>query len=223
MNLKETLMKKVIILIALSAFALCAKAQEEEEKQPSKNRETETLFKSTKMVGGYLGFNTKYSELNGQEALFTGGELSLIAGRKLNIGIEGYGLVNPIKFSQESSNTNYLNMGYGGFHLEPVLFSKKLLHLTFPVLLGAGGIAETQKSYLNDDFYDVDFTEDDLISTDFFMIAEPGVMLELNVFRFMRLGAGISHRFVGGIETSSLSNDKLSGWSGQLALRLGWF
>ena len=214
-------MKRNIILLSIFTLAsIVAFSQADSTK-----REMQTLFKNKRTVGGYLGLSTRYSNLNNSEALLTGGELSLVVGQAFNFGIERYGLINPIKTSTKLTDTTnaFLNMGYGGFHLEPVLFSKKMVHVTFPVLLGAGGLTETKSSYLEENFNEQDYDSNNLVSTDFFMVAEPGVMLEMNFFRFMRLGAGVSHRFVGGVGVSGLSNNDLSGWSGQMSLRLGWF
>ena len=187
--------------------------------------ESQTIFNTNKGLGGFIGFNTKFTQVNGAPTLFSGAEIDLVIGHAFNFGFEGYGMVQPVKSNNVNTNGNptYLNMGYGGVHLEPVLWSDKLVHLTLPLHLGMGGIAETKHSYLSDYYYDNDFTDDDLLHTDFFMVAEPGAMAELNVFRFMRIGAGISYRFVNGVDLANQNNADIGGLAGNFSLRLGWF
>lgn len=183
----------------------------------------ESLFSTKQSFGSYFGFNSKYTEINGQEALLLGGELDMVISHSLNLGFQGYGLVNPVKSKKEftDSSTSSLNMGYGGVNIEPVLFSRKLVHVTFPVFLGFGGIAETKKSYFNSD--EDTFQENNVLASDFFMLAEPGAQIELNVFKWMRLGVGASYRFTGGVDLPNFNSDDLNGFSANMNVRLGWF
>jgi len=115
--------------------------------------EPQTLFGSRSGFGGYLGINNKVGEVAGQDAYFVGGEVAIVLNHAFNLGFEGYGMVNQM----ESENLNEfgspynLQMGYGGLHLEPVLWSENALHITAPVLLGAGGIGETRNPLWRED------------------------------------------------------------------------
>jgi len=220
-------MKKLIIIASVAfLFNLSLNGQTDstETLKRTKKNEQQTLFNINKGVGGYIGFNTRISNINSSEALFTGGEISIAIGHSLNLGFEGYGLVNPVESNNKNSDesTTFINMGYGGLHIEPVLFSQKLVHVTFPILLGAGGIGETRNSFLDEEFHEDD-NGDDLLDTDFFMVVEPGIMAEVNLFRFMRLGVGINYRITSGVELPNHDNEDFSGLSGNISLRLGWF
>ncbi len=87
--------------------------------QDNDEREVQTLFGNKSGFGGYLGINNKLGDVNGQDALFVGGEVAFVLSRSFNMGVEGYGLVNQV-LSNEVTDTReklYVQMGYGGLHL----------------------------------------------------------------------------------------------------------
>lgn len=222
-------MKKIsIALFLLSTSIMWAQSDSASSSDLNTKQKytSQTLFSSNKGFGAYVGLNSKVSSFNSQTSLLTGAEFNFVIAHKLNLGVEAYGLVNPVKshnVNNNDSSSTYLNIGYGGIHIEPVFFSSKLVHFSLPLMLGVGGIAETKKSYMDEYYYDNEFEDDDLLHTDFFLVAEPGALLEVNVFKFMRLGAGVSYRFVSGVDLKNQSNNDLQGLSGNLSLRLGWF
>jgi hypothetical protein len=217
----RTMKNSLIIVLSVLSMGLYGQS---DSLKPEKFKH-QTLFSTKKGVGGYIGLNSKFTTLNNHQTLLTGGELGLVVAHRFNFGFEGYGSVNPVKSNHKinDSTYSYLNMGYGGLHLEPVLWSGKMIHLSFPTHLGVGALAETNRSYLNDINSENEFKESDLLETDFFMVAEPGAMVEFNVFRFMRLGAGASYRFVSGVDMPQEKNSELGGFSANFSLRLGWF
>ena len=212
-------MKKGISIITAMFFAITGIIAQ------NFHRDQQTLFGDKFGFGGYLGTNVKMTEINNQEALFVGGELNFVLNHSFNIGVEGYGMTNSV-FSNsynESGERNYLEMGYGGLHLEPVLWSESIVHITFPVLLGAGGVAEhSEDKYLYHDYSEEVWTEKPYRS-DFFLFAEPGVSAELNIFRMLRLAGGVSYRFVSDAQIPGLEKSMLEGYNVNLSLRLGWF
>ena len=194
--------------------------------QDNDEREVQTLFGNKSGFGGYLGINNKLGDVNGQDALFVGGEVAFVLSRSFNMGVEGYGLVNQV-LSNEVTDTReklYVQMGYGGLHLEPVLNSEGLIHITIPILLGAGGIGQTVRPFYEE--YEGEVTIDfdqDYYDSDYFFVAEPGLGLELNLFKFMRVAGGASYRFTTDIDMGRLDNKDISGWNANLSLRVGWF
>ena len=87
--------------------------------------------------------------------------------------------------------------GYGGLLIEPILAGTSPVHLSFPVLIGAGGVTLT-------DFYNLDDWQSPFSNYEYdydaFFVVEPGVELELNVTRFFRLAAAVSYRYTSEIE-----------------------
>ena len=191
---------------------------------PDRDGDMQTLLGPNRSFGGFVGFGMKMTQINSQGALMSGGEINVILNRSVNIGFAGYGLLTDLN----SVNTNdygdplYLEMGYGGLNIEPVLFSKSLVHFTVPVLLGAGGIAESRVRYF-DSYDDPAYFDNDIYRSDFFLVIEPGVNAELNITRFMRVTGGISYRWVSDVQVPGMSASSLEGMSMNFGLRLGWF
>ena len=96
--------------------------------------------------------------------------------------------------------------------------------MTLPVLLGVGGIAETARPYFSGHGggFETEFDQKPYRS-DLFLIAEPGVNLELNVFKFMRLAGGVSYKFISDAQIPNIERSDIEGFAGNLSLRFGWF
>ncbi len=215
----------LVVLIVLSSIAYGQQVLEEQD-GIEEQREVQTLFGGKKGFGGYLGLNLKMAEINDQEALMTGGELCFVINRSFNIGFEGYGLVTEVRSDNLGFDLDrlYIQMGYGGLHLEPVIASESLIHVTLPILLGAGGIAETTRPLWEEENGNVivDF-DHHYHESDYFFLAEPGVNLELNVFRFVRLTGGASYRFTTDFDLGVMDRDDITGWNANIGMRIGWF
>ncbi len=189
--------------------------------------EIQTLFGGQKGIGGYIGLNSKLTNINNEEAFFTGGEISVVVSRSVNLGFEGYGMLTPVLSNRltDTGDSLFLQMGYGGIHIEPVISSSKVIHLTFPILLGFGGTAySTQHYWFEDPNGDiaVDF-DPELQNARGFLIAEPGANLELNLLKWMRIGAGLSYRLIHKLNSNDPATEELEGLSMGLSLRFGLF
>jgi hypothetical protein len=56
-----------------------------------------------------------------------------------------------------------------------------------------------------------------------YFIVEPGLNIELNLFRFMRIAVGGTYRFVSGLDMANLGNRNLSGPTANLMFKFGRF
>lgn len=186
--------------------------------------EMKTLLGNKKIRhGAYLAFHMMGTQIDKQDGLLVGGRLAWILNHRLAVGVAGYGLANSVNISSQEFNSSLydFNMGYGGLLIEPIIGSGKPIHVSFPVLLGAGG-ASFQNNLR---FYDQDnqsWTGKTTTDDSFFLI-EPGAELELNVFRFFRLSTGVSYRYVTGFDLGDVKDEKLNGLSVGVALKFGIF
>lgn len=216
-------MNKILFtLLSISFFGLEVHSQESNQEKTSRFDDgTETLVNRKGGLGGFLEINTMPVYLNNQPGIMTGGGLSLVFGHSLNVGVAGYGLCTEIRTDNTDTLGDhlFLQTGYGGITLEPVLFSKKLVHVTFPVLLGAGGTSLTNHSLYDEETFD----EDDWMNPEMYFIVRPGINMEINLLRILRLDLGVSYRFTSGYEMQNVPVSMLNGWSGNLSLKLGWF
>ena len=172
-----------------------------------------------------MGTTLKVGELNTQDAFWVGGETGVIFGQDLGIGFAGYGMVNSVKSENTSSDDKslYFQSGYGGLLIEPVMFENRVLSVSFPSVLGAGGIAETTTFGLIDQYEDFYLDEGEILEGDAFWVVEPGAQLNLNVTRWMKINAGITYRKTFGLDLPETGSNQLDGFQSTVSLRLGWF
>ena len=104
-------------------------------------------------------------------------------------------------------------MGYGGLELEYVVRPYQVAHISFGVLVGAGGLAWDPVGWGRHDDDDIDA----------FFITEPSLNLLFNVTKHLRIGFGASYRFIQDVELVTLENDEISGAAGVFTIKLGGF
>jgi hypothetical protein len=164
--------------------------------------------------GGYGGPEVKFTNINNQFGVLVGGRGGWIINHTIVLGGAGYGLANAVDAKVLGPDSaKYLAFGYGGFQIEWIIKSDKLIHFSVFSLIGGGG-AGFRKDLHNDN-------EED--RNDAFFVFEPGATVELNITNFMRASLGASYRYVNGIESASTSDKSLSGPSVSLLLRFGKF
>lgn len=220
-------MKKIFLGVAI-VFGLTANSQEI-DKQVDDNR---TVFNGIRSFGGFMGVSSKVGDVNGQSALLAGVEFAAVLSSQINIGFVGYGLTTHVESDASDSYDNPydIHMGYGGLLIEPVIASKRMVHLSFPIILGVGG-AGTHKSMktinqirkANNDLTDRDNVEFYRHETDVILVGEPGINLEINLLKNMRLNLGGSYRYVYDSQIEDVSDEELSGPMVSAGLRFGWF
>ncbi len=181
----------------------------------------QTLTGPGRNVGFYFGFHSEYSQINGYDAFGAGGTFAMIANHGLAIGFSGKGFFTEPYETIHSTNTSYsYTGGYGGILIEPILFPKYPVHISFPILLGGGGIA---RSVLTNYYYPYEYTQVYVENAEAFLIAEPGMEVEFNVARWLRLGLGASYRFTTSFEPSSFETNPLNGFTGGFSMKFGKF
>lgn len=209
-------MKRITMLIILAFVCTFANAQED-----YRNNEIQTVFSGDNSLGFYGGFSLGYTQIDGKDALISGGRGALIFNHSFALGFAGYGFVNgledyhlPDQFSEYS-----LAGGYGGLLVEPIAGGLKPVHFSFPIVMGMGGVALIEKyGWDHRDYYYPGSTE-----LDVFFVIEPGVELEFNVARFFRAAAAVSYRFTSDIELNGMDQNALRGFNFKMAFKFGKF
>lgn len=176
----------------------------------------ETLFGSgPRDIGGFGGPIFRVTQVAGETMAIGGGGGGLLLNRRFIIGGMGVGgTTNVDAIIAGSPLRGEMDFGYGGLMLGVVTRPSKLVHATYGLTLGGGGI-----SVWPDDMRPRNPSD----STEYFGIAEPQVGVELNVFKWMRLGVTGGYRFVFGAEVPKLVDDNLSGASGSIVFKFGKF
>lgn len=229
-------MKKFILLLVMGFGVLMASAQRDrdykydsdykydrhygEGRDCDDDDRIQTIFSGQRSNGGYGALSLSYTEIENKDALMVGARGSWIMDHSFAIGLGGYGFFNDLdhhRWLDDDYNDN-LAGGYGGIYLEPIIGPSLPVHISFPVLVGVGGIARIA----NEDYWENRHLYDDE-NEDVFWILEPSVELELNVTRFMRLAGIVAYRFTSEIEMENTDPDVMEGFSVGLIMKFGKF
>jgi hypothetical protein len=214
-------MKKAIALMIYISMAVPAlKAQETDYA----NDEFKTLFGDRNVsYGGYGALTINYSQIHSMDAIVIGARGAWIIGHGIALGMAGSGFMNDYSWNENLAGGRNVNLtgGYGGLLIEPIILPRFPVHISIPVLIGAGGIAYT--STFNPypyDSQDFDLMVED--ATGYFLV-EPGIEVELNVVRFFRLAVGGYYRFTTDIQLYDTPGNVMNGWSAGITLKFGKF
>jgi hypothetical protein len=173
----------------------------------------QTLIAGEVAHGGFGGPVMKITTFRDEVGIMVGGRGGWIINHVLALGAGGYGLTNNI---EAPILDYYLNVGYGGPVMEYIILSDRLVHASVNLLIGAGGV-----SY-REDYWDID-EHGIFIEEDAFFVMEPGLDLELNVTNFFRVNAGISYRYIQGVDSRGLDDSDMSGVAATFGFKFGKF
>ena len=187
-----------------------------EKVKKSSQEEIRTLT-SNGHNGGFMGLTFKATEFNNEPTVTMGFRMGWIFGRTIGFGVEGHGLVPSAKYNNIIPNESvYALGGYGGLFLEPVLFSNRVFHFTFPVAAGAGWMG-----YHED--WDTAGEVTNLVDDDTYWYLEPGISAEINVTKNFRLAFGASQRFTQELDLINTSPQAFDNRNYHVTLKFGRF
>lgn len=144
-----------------------------------------------------------------------------VVNRSFGLGIDLNGLLPVSKYDDVDPaglSDAILLGGYGGLLLEPVVWSKKLVHVTFPLSIGAGWLGYVED--WEDEYY---YGGGDLMDNDVFWYIEPGINAEVNITNYFRIDVGISKRFTQDLSLYNTPSDAFDKLNYSLTLKFGGF
>jgi hypothetical protein len=204
--------KKKILLFALTSCIYSSIAQKSKEYIEFNDRKNI-------VHGVYLGIHGGYGEIEGKETYITGLKIAYVANRKFEIGFVTKGVFSnqniPGIFSPDIAD---LGAVYSGIHLEPILFSKAKINLSFPVLVGGGAMG-----YVNTNWNDEETEQYEEDQWDPIFVVEPGVNILYNISRYVQLEMGIKYRFSSKVELPSDEITRINGFSAGFGVKMGVF
>ena len=191
----------IIILLLISNFVFSQKTE----------YGSHSLISSKeKLVTSYISFDGSLTNLITKD--YTIGSAGVTIGstidRSFTIGLttnwifDSPNIIEP-KFIFDDKYKLKKYSGYIGILLEPTLFSKFPIHVTFPCVVGIGTITYILK---DDDFWT---SYEEPIDKTYFWLFSFGSRIELNVADGIRISVGPSYRFVPNYITKS-DNDIIS-------------
>lgn len=211
--MKKNLLSAFLLLLFIPLFA-------QENESTEKKNEFKTLLGNDRQNGLYGAFSIGYSEIDSKQAVVFGGRFEWITGHSLGLGFGGNGFINESHYDAALNTDIFLTGGYGGLYVEPIVMPNYPVHISFPILLGGGGV-----SYVTEN---MDFDHNMIEDSKAFLVAEPGAELELNLTRNFRLALGVSYRFttpfdVGISSSTNISSSALQGFNYMMTFKFGRF
>ncbi len=209
-------MKKITILLFVFMIGISLAAQDKGD-----DKEYKSLFGSDKIThGGYAGLVFRYSKINNEDGILLGARGGWIINHGISIGLGGYGFVNNINYmGADESGMPYeyeLTGGYAGLVIEPIIGAKWPVHIAVPILIGGGGVSDNDW----DDSWDPGPFDG---NSEGFFVVEPGIEIELNMVKFLRLAIGGYYRFTTDVNLISVESNVMNGFSGGITLKFGKF
>ncbi len=191
--------------------------------------EMKTLFKKGEKgsVTGYGAISNKLTYIGGSYANMAEVYGGVFINKKFMIGFSGAGTSNyipvPFQYSMDPLRRMSYQYGQAGLITEYVMGSNKTFHVAFSLFAGSGFTMQYERPEWNQ--YDYNYDNYDYFGgrEDFFFVAEPGVQLEINVFRWMRFSPGVSYRASFGSSAVGLTDSDLSKVSYNATLKFGKF
>lgn len=210
-----------ILWIVLFAFVLSLQLGAQDD-----NEQISTLFGDKDGHidhGGWAGLNFGYTKINNNDTYIVGARGGWLINHRFTLGLAGNGLLSDRDYLTVPLREEEVNLagGYGGLFLEATIFPFSPVHISIPVIIGAGGVAYTT-TYWRDDYWNDPYNNYTL-DADAFFVLEPGIELELNLIKFMRFAIGGSYRYTSEISLIESDSDMLRGFNGHFALKFGWF
>jgi hypothetical protein len=151
--------------------------------------------------GVWGGYNHQYTQFGGSDAYNRGGFFTFEFGKALNVGWGHNELNERVKLNETEGDLRtrwgFAKVGYG-------FIPYKAVHPTLNVDFGKGNVRFG-------DMYD-----------NRIYVVQPSVGVEINVFRWFRLGLEGGYRFVEGSDLAIATDEKLSGAFGQASLKFGF-
>ena len=210
---------KVNYILGIAIFLLVSTISMAQENQ----NEYRSVFnkKADQRVshGGYGSFGVGYTTIDSKDAILMNFKGAWVINHSVALGFSGTGFFNNLSKSS-NNNEDYLGGGYGGFYFEPILLAKSPVHLSFPILIGGGGISVIPNDYWDWDSFNYQY------SYDVFFLVEPGVELEINMVKFFRVALGASYRFTNGVllnysATEQVPVDAMDGFNFYMNFKFG--
>lgn len=192
-------MKKVLFSALFISLATFVMAQHE------------TIFNNARVVGGFGGPLIEFGLNNDLNTAYGGGG-GIVIGSAF---IGGYGLgavdLNAVIDGQDINN---IELAHGGFWLGYTYKPYKLVHLFSSAKIGWGAVNIDPDRF---DPFDREINDQIFVLT-------PELGIELNVFKWFRVGGAVGYRWVSGTNGDADYNDEdFSGAVTTMTFRFGWF
>tara|TARA_R110002073_G_scaffold128999_3_gene275143 strand:- start:105923 stop:106567 length:645 start_codon:yes stop_codon:yes gene_type:complete len=199
---------KLLFFILLTGMSLYSHAQKS-------NDYIEFNDRKNTVHGVYLGISAYYGQINNKDTYIGSLKIAYVSNQEFEIG-----LVGTAFYSEQNINgTDFTNAdlvgAYGGFHIEPILFSKHKVNLSFPILFGGGAVGVVEGDITN--------SNTKVPEWDAVFAVEPGVSILYNISRYVQIEMGAKYRFLSKLDLDTTSITDANGFSAGVGIKIGVF
>jgi hypothetical protein len=201
---------KITLTIILSTILLNSAAQTSEDvKTLSGNKKSH--------IGYFLTPYCQFGKIAGSNSVITGVAVGLAFQNNFSFNLKYKFIASEKTPNKEMDNRFYLDGQWFGVKFEYSLRPEKPVHLSFPLEVGTGEIElDLKDSY---EIRNVTIPRGDA----WFANIEPGVAIEINLWKYMKINFTAGYRFVSDLTFRNLSEKDLIGFTYSAALKIGIF
>ncbi len=197
--MKKRTVCAVFILMSITALATGLTAQE-------------TLVGKHMNNGGYGAVQFSVSTLDGEAAMFTGGQGAWIINKTFLVGWSDMDMLSDdVRAPIAGEEKVCMRFDYQGFLVGVIIGSDRMVHFMGNCMIGWGRIA-----------YEIPGGEEELDS-DRFLAVIPELGMEVNVLTWMRFTVSVGYRLIRDVQMENLTGPSLSALSGNISLKFGRF
>jgi hypothetical protein len=186
---------------------------------------THTLlkFRKPESVGIYVAPEVQYGSLNGDFTSFVGGSMMLMINNRFAFGVTGQRSVSNT-FSPKNSSPLYVQSQFGGGKIEYSINPYSAIHVTIPLMVGVGWAQADSTISRFDNFFE-ERNKGYSRRGNSYAIIQPGVNVEANLLKFMKLYVGANYRFsiLNDNNSTVLPASALQGLSISAGIKMGIF
>ncbi|NQZ75582.1 MAG: hypothetical protein HRT61_05640 [Ekhidna sp.] len=217
-------MRTLLILLFVFVMTPALFGQRYIDTNNPQDEEIKSLLSKQNDLNAFGALDLKISDFKDERGLLVGAYGGFIINRRYLFGVAAYGLVTNMEFDgivpgQVDTKQLNLNGGYGGILIGGTIAHKELVHISIPIVLGAGSLEVVDRDFFINNPADSEFTVENSV----YFVAEPGIELEFNITKYFRLGAGATYRHVSGLELDNVEDEDISGTTAMLSFRFGRF
>ncbi|WP_139063714.1 hypothetical protein [Flagellimonas eckloniae] len=201
---------KFLLPILLLSFISWAQTEEDDNYIEFNDR-------SNVVHGVYFGLGTYLGEIDGESTYNGVFKVAYVANRQFEVGFAAVGFYSQQDLRIDTFETLDFAGGYAGLHVEPILFGRSKVNLSFPILVGAGAVVYVED---NNRDIDIDFDRNDW---DEVFVVEPGINVLYNISRYVQLEIGARYRFSSKIDLAPNRIKNINGFSAGFGIKVGIF
>jgi len=211
----------IALFIGLSSLAISPLSAQNSDKSDTirvtKNKEMKTLVNSNfkfKQWGVSVSPIAQFGQMGNQNGIIAQFHIN-------NTWGIGMSMMGSHPKRESLTNSDDLKQKFGGLHLEYTPKANSVLHVSFPLTIG---VIKQEKQEISTDPLNYQYThdhhddhDDNRYNKSFGL--QPGINLEVNLFKYAKLFGGVNYRFAFG---KNATND-VQGVSGQFGFKFGMF